>query len=516
MPPSALEGIRILDLSQVWAGPLASRILADMGAEVIHVEACQRIDFVRFQTLAENESRERYWERGWGSWLRRNKYGITLNLSDPRGIDILKRLIKISDVIMENFAPRVMENFGLQYDVIKEIKPDIVMLSMSAFGQTGPYRDYVGYGASIEPVAGLSELAGYPDGPPTELDSNISDPSASFHGAGVILAALLYRDRTGKGQYIDLSEMETVMTFIGGQILDYTMNKRIQGRIGNRHSSMAPHGCYPCKGDDKWVAIAVRSEEEWRHLCAAMNNPDWTKDERFSDMPGRWKNQDELNKCIGAWTKNFGHYEVMHMLQGAGVPAAAVLNVKEILLDEHVKERGFLEMVDHPEVGRRPMPTMSFKMSKTPGSIRKSGHLLGEDNEYILGKLLGITEPEMVQLTETEVIGKRPIPLLPPDIVPISGWEARDALYGVDPDYLDQLGVTTEGEDKPIKYPVIFSDAQIVVLTKTDLIPYLDWDIKKCRQSIQQINPRVFSFELSAKTDDGMGAWINYLEKLTS
>ena len=444
MPSAALEGIRILDLSQVWAGPLASRILADMGAEVIHVEACQRIDFVRVQTLAENEPRERYWERGWSSWLHRNKYGITLNLSDPRGIDILKKLIGMSDVILENFSPRVMANFGLHYDAIKEIKSDIIMLSMSAYGQTGPYRDYVGYGATIEPVAGLSELAGYPDGPPTELDSNISDPSASFHGAGAILAALLYRDRTGKGQYIDLSEMETVMTFIGGQILDYTMNERVQGRIGNNHPWMAPHGCYPCKGEDKWVAIAVRSEEEWRHLCTAMDEPEWTKDKRFSDMLSRWKNQDALNKCIGAWTSNFGHYEAMHTLQGMGVPAAAVLNMKEIFFDEQVKERGFFEVVDHPEVGPRPMPGMSFKMSKTPGAIRKSGHLLGEDNAYILGKLLSITESEMAQLTEAEVIGKQPIPIMPPDVVPVSAWQARNALYGVDEDYLDQLGVASK------------------------------------------------------------------------
>ena len=273
------------------------------------------------------------------------------------------------------------------------------------------------------------------------MDSNLSDPSASFHGAGVILAALHYRDRTGKGQYIDLSEMETVMTLIGGQILDYTMNERIQRRAGNQHPWMAPHGCYRCQGDDKWVAIAVRSEEEWQLFCIAIGNPAWVTEERFSDMLSRWQNQDELDKHIEEWTSNLGHYEVMHILQEAGVPAAAVLNAKEIFFDKHVKERGFFEIVNHPEIGKRPTPTMSFKMSKTPGSIRKPTPLLGEDNEYILGELLGMTKAEIEQLTAEQVIGNQPIPIQPTDIVPISSWQTRNALYGVDNDYLDQLGV---------------------------------------------------------------------------
>ena len=441
MPSLPLKGIRILDLSQVWAGPFASRMLADMGAEVIHVEACQRIDFVRYQTLADNEAGERPWERSWVTWLHRNKYGITLNLNDTRGIDIFKRLLRISDVVLENFSPRVMENLGLSDTILKKIKPDIIMLSMSAYGQSGPYRDYIGMGASIEPVAGLTELTGYPDGPPIGLDSNLSDPSASFHGAGAILAALHYRDRTAKGQYIDLSEMETAMTLIGGQIIDYTMNKIVRTRAGNQHPWLAPHGCYRCKGDDKWVVIAVRSEEEWQLFCSAIGNPVWTKDERFCDMMNRWHNQDELNKHIEEWTRNLDHYEVMYILQGMGVPAAAVLNTKEVLLDKHVRERRCFELVDHPEVGRRPIPAMSFRLSKTPGSIRKSAPLLGEDNEYVLGELLGIAKDEIAQLASEQVIGKVPTNFKGVDIVPISTWQARNALYGVDSDYLEQLGL---------------------------------------------------------------------------
>ncbi len=439
MPSLPLQGVRILDLSQVWAGPLASRLLADMGAEVIRVEACQRIDIARTSDLAENEPGERPWERGHGSMHHRNKYGITLNLSHPHGVDIFKRLVRISDVVLENFSPRVMENFGLTYAVLREIKPDIIMLSMSAYGQTGPYRNYIGFGTSIEAVAGLCELAGYPDGPPTEVGSNLSDPPAGFYGAGAILVALHYRHKTGKGQYIDLSEAETAITLIGGQILDYTMNGRVQSRIGNRHPWMAPHGVYPSRGDDQWVAIAVRSEEEWQSFCKAIGSPAWTADKRFADMLSRWQNQEELDRHIEDWTSNLDHYEVMHLLQEAGVPAAAVLTNKEVLFDQHVRERKAFEAVDHPETGRRPMPAMTFRMSKTPGSIRKPAPLLGENNEYILRELLGITEAEIAQLAAEQVIGNQPIPIRKPEIVPISRLQSWNVLAGVDTDYLEQL-----------------------------------------------------------------------------
>ncbi len=434
-----LEGVRILELSQVWAGPLTGRLLADMGAETIHVEACQRVDISRCQQMAENEPRERPWERGHGIVRHRNKYGITLNLSHPHGVDIFKRLVKISDVVLENFSPRVMANFGLTYDALREIKPDIIMLSMSAYGQTGPYRNYIGFGTGIEPVAGLSELAGYPDGPPTAVGSSISDPVAGFYGAGAIMTALQYKHKTGRGQYIDLSEVESATTLIGGQILDYTMNGRVQSRIGNRHPWMAPHGVYRCKGDDKWVAIAVRSEEEWQLFCRAIGSPAWTADKRFADMLSRWQNQEELDRYIEDWTSNLDHYEVMYLLQEAGVPAAAVLTNKEVLFDQHVRERKFFEAVDHPETGRRPCPGMAFKMSKTPGSIRKSPPLLGEDNEYILRELLGITEAEFAKLADEQVIGNQPIPLPKLEIIPISTLQAWNAVVGVDTDYLEQL-----------------------------------------------------------------------------
>ncbi|MFC1874221.1 CaiB/BaiF CoA transferase family protein [Chloroflexota bacterium] len=440
MPSLPLEGIRIVDLSQVWAGPLTSRMLADMGAEVINVEACQRIDFLRYFNPAENESGERPWERSNRNLLHRNKRNLTLNLNSPHGIDLIKRLVKISDVVMENFSPRVMKNFGLTYDVLKEIKPDIIMLSMSAYGQTGPYGYYSGLGTAIEAVAGTSNLAGYPDGPPREVDSYISDPGSGVYGAGALLTALYHRDKTGKGQFIDLSEAETVTTLIGGPILDYTLNGRVQSRMGNRHPWMAPHGVYRCQGNDSWVAIAVRSEAEWPIFCRVIGNPAWITDKRFADMPARWQNHDELDRYIEEWTTRLDHYQVMYLLQEDGVPAAAVLNVSEVLLDKHVRANKYFELFEQAEIGTRPCPGVSFKLSKTPGSIRKPAPTLGEDNEYVLGQLLGISQDDITRLEAEEVIGQHPIPLpKSADIVPVELLQDCKLLAGVDSDYLNQI-----------------------------------------------------------------------------
>jgi crotonobetainyl-CoA:carnitine CoA-transferase CaiB-like acyl-CoA transferase len=411
----ALEGIRVVDATQAWAGPAATLVLADMGAEVIKVESIQRIDGWRlFNQIRPTE--DGWWERSahYNS-VNRNKHNVTLDLTRPRGAQIFKQLVKIGDMVTENYTPRVMRNFGLDYPVLKEINPSIVMMSMPGWGMTGPWRDFVGFGATVEQFSGLCQLSGYPDGGPILLGSAmaIGDPVGALNAAFALLIALQHRRRTGRGQYIDLSQNEEISTLIGDAIMDYTLNKRVQARRGNRHPCMAPHGCYRCRdenNEDKWVVIAVSSDEAWMNLARAMGNPAWANEQRFSDPLSRWQNQDELDKLIEEWTRQHTHYEIMTSLQAVGVAAAAVFSPAELLSDPHLKERGFFENITLPQVGgTHPYPGFFYKMSKTPGRVRKPTPTLGQDNEFVLGELLGLSRAEIAQLAEEKIIGTRPL-----------------------------------------------------------------------------------------------------------
>jgi len=416
MPRLLLEGVRVLDLTMAYAGPIGTRVWADMGAEIIKIESIQRIDMpTRVISYPENEPGEDPWNRGgYFHRLNVNKYGITLDLTNPKGVDIFKRLVKISDVVAENFSPRTMKNFGLDYEVLKGIKPDIIMVSMSGFGSTGPERDYVAYVPVME-AAGLSSISGFPDGMPMPTGTGYGDWLLGMSGAAAVLAALFYRRRTGKGQHIDVAGREAVITHIGEAVMDYTMNRRVWGRMGNRHPSMAPHGCYRCCDEEERITIAVSSDEEWKALCRAMGDPPWTKEERFSTALGRWQNQDELDSLIEEWTKKHHHYEAMRILQQAGVAAGAVLNPKEVLLDPHLLERRFFRVIEHaPEVGKRPQPMqMPAKFSESWGGPLKPAPRVGEHNEHILGELLGMSSEEIASLEEENVIGKTPLLRLP-------------------------------------------------------------------------------------------------------
>ena len=342
--------------------------------------------------------------------VNRNKYAITLDLTKPLGVQVFKKLVKVSDVVVENFTPRVMANFGLDYPALKQINPDIIMVSISGYGQDGLYRDYVAYGQGIEAMAGFSRLTAYPDGEPLKPGIAYADASSGLFAAFAILATLRYRSLTGKGQYIDLSMREALTPLLGEFIMDYTMNRRATRAVGNRHPFMAPHGCYRCRGEDKWVVIAIASDDEWRSLCRVMGDPTWTRDERFSDILSRWQNEDELDRLIEQWTSHHDHYELMHSLQQAGVKAGAVLNVAELVEDPHLGERGFFEPLSHPEAGTHLYPGVSWKMSRTPGSFRLPAPCFGEHNEYVFGQLLGLSADEILRLAEEGVIATEPLP----------------------------------------------------------------------------------------------------------
>jgi len=418
----ALAGVRILDLSQVFAGPYATKLLADMGAEVIRIECAARSGrggaLPRMQpggdfgaSFPDGDTGERSYNRfAYYNEVNRNKSAITIDLSRPRGVAVFKRLVAISDVVVENFSPRVMSNFGLDYAALRETNPRIIMAAISGYGQDGPYRDCVAYGEGIEAMSGMSKLTANRNGKPLKPGVAYADATAGLHAAFAIMAALRYRHIKGVGQYIDLSMREALTPLLGEAIMDYTMNGKIPEPAGNRHAQMAPHGCYRTKGNDKWIVIAVSSDEEWRALCYVMGNPQWGSDERFADVTGRLANQDELNKLIGHWTIGYNHSELAEMLQARGIKAGAVLNAAELVDDPHLKERGFFEEVEHPEAGKHIMPGISWKMSRTPGRIERPTPCFGEHNRCVFSELLGMSDEEIEELAQEGVTAEAPLP----------------------------------------------------------------------------------------------------------
>ena len=400
MDIAPLKGIRITALTWVWAGPWMGAVLADMGAEVIKVESRQRLDSQRFikvtNDFVENLNMSQF------NFTNRGVKSCTINLKQPEGIEMFKKLVKISDAVITNLAPRVLHGWGLDYDELKKIKPDIIMVTLPAFGSIGPDKDYVSYASTIEAVGGLNVSFGYPGEPPVLSGTYPADPIGSMYGVVGFLAALNYRNQTGKGQHVDVAQSEGVTSLIPEVIMEYVMNGRIRPRMGNRDEIMAPHNCYPCKGEDKWVAIAVGTDEEWQAMCKVMGNPEWSKDEKFSDQISRWQNQDELNKLIADWTKDFTHYEVMHMLQKVGVAAGSSLDIEELINDPQVVKRGAIIQQNHPVAGKINVyraPWKSALTSKNPPSP-----CLGEHNDYVFKTLLGMSDSEITRLTDEKVI----------------------------------------------------------------------------------------------------------------
>ena len=401
-----LSGVRVLDLTISWSGPYCTRLLATMGAEVIRVDNPHIAPGrpYKMSTYINDHNI--------------NKYSVAIDLATPKGVELFKRLVSISDVVAENFSARVMGNLGLDYESLKAVKPDIIMLSMPGFGNSGPYRDYVAYGTVIEAMVGLSQLTGYEDGPPLRVGIAYPDPTAGLVGAFAVLSALHYRARTGKGQQIELSQFESATTLLFEAIMDYTMNRRVPRRQGNRHRSIAPHEVFPCRGDDSWIAIAVTNDEEWRALCDVMGRQDLADDPRFSDILARYEHQDEINAIIAGWTRQFDHNELMQRLQAAGVPAGAVLSSPELLADPHLKARDFMVMIDDPVDGRRPIAGPSARLSRTPAEFKWGAPLLGQDQDYVFGELLGMSQQERERLAEDGVIFKFPPPELEGQIPP--------------------------------------------------------------------------------------------------
>lgn len=398
-----LAGVRITEFTSAWAGPYATCMLAFLGAEVIKVESRRRLDHSRTLSFSTGRRFPGPDESPVFDNLNLNKMSVTLNLTKPKAVEIAKRLAARSDVVMENMRPGVIPRLGLGYDILREIKQDIIYLSSSACGQKGPEREYVGYAPTFAALGGVCYVTGYEDWPPSNFMGAIDLRSATT-SAFAILAALCYRQRTGEGQYIDLSSQESIAVLIGDSLMEYIMNRRIPTRQGNRDEIMAPHNCYRCRGEDKWISIAVKTEEEWHSLCRILERPDLSRDERFSDPLRRWRNQEELDRIITEWTEGRDCYEVMGKLQAAGVAAAPSLSSEGLFKDPHVKERGVFVEVDQPFLKKDWVIAPPWRLSETPAAVDRRAPLLGEHNEKVFQQLLGMSPEEIKALEEEKVI----------------------------------------------------------------------------------------------------------------
>lgn len=406
-----LSNVRIVDLTRYWAGPYATQLMASLGAEVIRVEATVYVDAVRYmlppdgiEDTDDPHNRGSYFHMG-----NRNKNSISLDLQTPRGRDLLLELVSISDVVIENYSARVMGNLGLDYDELRKVRPDLIMMSMPSFGRSGPYRDFVCFGEALEGMTGLSHLTGRPDGPPVRSAGAYTDPGSGMWAVYSVLAALASRRKTGEGARMDLSQQEGYIGLLGDAVLDYTMNGRIRKRMGARHASRAPQGAYSCKGEDEWVAISAGSDAEWQSLCGAMDREDLLDEAKYRHILGRFRLQEEIDEEINAWTSGLGAREVMARLQEAGVPCGIVSKANDLFEDPHFKERSFFEITDHPSVGKYPHFGMPFKMLRTPGGSHSHAPLYGEHNRRVFCEVLGLEETEYNRLLEGRVSAEAPL-----------------------------------------------------------------------------------------------------------
>ena len=403
MTDGTLNGVRVTEFTSAWAGPFATCLLGFLGADVIKVESRKRLDHSRVTSFTTSRTFSGPDESPVFDNLNLNKRSVCLDLSRPKAVEIARRLVAVSDVVVENMRPGVIARLGLDYAAVRDVKPDLVYLSSSACGQTGPDRENVGYAPNFAGAAGLSHVTGYPDWPPSILSGAIDLRSATT-AAFAILAALLHRQQTGEGQYIDLASQEAIAVLNADALMDFFFNQRVRTRAGNRHDTMAPHNCYRCRGDDKWISIAVADDDEWRALCDVMGRQELADDERFSRADARWRNQDALDQIVGVWAATQDDYAAMHALQAAGVAATPSLSNKALFEDPHVTERQTFVQVDHPVLKHDWVIAPPWRLSETPATIRRRSPLLGEHSQAVLEELLGMSGDEIRRLEEEQVI----------------------------------------------------------------------------------------------------------------
>ena len=414
----ALGGLRILDLSQVAAGPYATMFLGFMGAEVIKIESLSRMDINRGKARPSPDDLRVYpdgdpGEHPWNTTAHHvhrniNKRSLTLDLGAKRGKELFLELAKVCDVLVENYRGSVMDRLGLGYDVVSRLNPGLIYMKISSQGANGPEANYGSLGSTLEQTAGLASITGYDDDLPLMTNLVYPDPVVGILSFGALMTALRRRLKTGSGCLVDLSQREVTTMLLGEAILDFSVTGRIAGTMGNRHRDMAPQGVYPCSGEDMWVAISVSSDEEWESLCRVMGQPHLASDSRFADPKSRRNNHDDIDLVISTWTETQDHYQVMYLLQAQGVPAAPVLKGGEVIDDPHLQSRGFWDVVNHPEAGTYKQVTTPWLLSKSPRAPSTPAPGLGEHNYQVLSGLLGLSTSEIDTLAQKSIIGNTP------------------------------------------------------------------------------------------------------------
>jgi len=397
-----LKGIRVADFGQIVAMPFTAQILGWLGAEVILVETKHRLTTRAWPPFAEAEPGVN--RSGGFNTINNTKLGCTLNLREPQGMELAKRLISISDIVAENYSTGTMERMGIGYQDMQRLRPDVIYLSLGAFGRTGPMKDLAGFHSVINLFSGLAAVTGHTGSHPRILGGIFPDPFSGCYCVLSILEALYHRANTGEGQYIEVAMTEALATLLPEAVMEYSLNGKEAERVGNKHKDKSPHDIFRCKGNQRWVAISVDGSSQWQTLCLVMEHPEWRQDPRFAGDDNRQKNQGQLNPLIEAWTLSKTPEEVAGLLQSAGVAATPVMDSDEVLADPHMIERGFVTQVEHQETGSRPMGTVSWAIDGERPSNFRPAPLLGEHNQYVFCNLLGLSEEEVNGLVESGVI----------------------------------------------------------------------------------------------------------------
>lgn len=401
----ALSGVNVLDFTWWGAGPFGTKYLADLGATVLKIESSRRLDWTRVSGPFRREGNKGIDASGLFLHANTSKLSMTLDLTHPKGMQIVKRLVRWADVVVENFSAGTMERMGLGYQELKKVRADIIMVSSSSFGQTGVFLNRRGAAHIGGAMGGHFLLTGWPDrdpGCPASIGwADITQPLLS---ATSILAALHHRRRTGEGQYIDIAQIEVMSHLLAPSLLDYQASEREAPRSGNRHPDACPHGAFRCQGEDAWCAIACFSDWEWQRLCQAMGEPDWCRDGRFSTLPGRKASEDELERLIETWTVQHSPQEVMALCQQQGVRAGAVQNAADLMDgDPHVKARELFLEIEHPVLGKASHPSTPARFSRTPARTR-TAPMMGEHTDYVCTHLLGMSPEECAALRKEGVL----------------------------------------------------------------------------------------------------------------
>jgi benzylsuccinate CoA-transferase BbsF subunit len=394
---SIFEGLVVTSFSWAIVGPLSMKYLADYGATVIRVETAKRPCTLRLSTpYKDNQAGLN--RSGYFNHFSSNILSLALNMESPQALEIVRRLTLESDVVMENFTPGVMEKWGITYEYLKKVKPDIIMLRQSGFGNSGPNSRQPAFGMILAAMAGIPNFIGWPEGGPLPIGvSAYTDCISPRFAIAALIAALDYRDKTGKGQYLDISQFETAMSFIAPALLDYAVNGREPVKQGNSDPEICPHEVYRCQGDDRWCAIAVETDPQWVSLCTVINKPEYATDPRFKTLADRKIHEADINRVINEWTSQRTAEDVMHVLQSIGVAAGVVKNAADIYEDPQLAQRGLFWKMEHPEMGQFTHLGQGFELSKTPAQAKMPSPLLGEHTEYVCTKILGMADNEFAE-----------------------------------------------------------------------------------------------------------------------